>query len=169
MSWCRAADAIVVWVRELRDHKWLAVRALLVGWAALLALWIITVRLVFLDDWLFARGLADVRSFWPDPTRPFFHFLIGGGVNAAAGWIVGRLHREYRASMVLLFFTSLLVISDLPRFIPAAMHAWGPGHGRFWGIVTLDFIFMRLPIVAAGIWGVRGADGEPVRRTTHGT
>jgi hypothetical protein len=155
---------IVAWAGDVRDHKWLAMRALLVGWAALIGLWIIAGRLVYLDDWLFVRGLADIRSFWPDPRRPFFHFLIGGGVNAAAGWIVGRFHREYRTAMVLLFFISLLMISDLPRFIPAAIAAWGPGHERFWGIVTLDFIFMRLPIIAAGIWGVRdlpeGAIGE---------
>lgn len=147
-------DLIRTWMREIRDHKWLAVRAILVGWAALFALWIITGRLVFLDDWLFVRGIADLRRFWPDPRHPFFHFLIGGAVNAAAAWIVGRFHREYRASMVLAFFVSLLVISDLPEFIPAAIAAWGPGHERFWGIVTLDLIFMRLPMVAVAVWGV---------------
>jgi len=146
---------IASWIRDIRDHKWLALRAVAVGWAALIALWIVTVRLAFLDEWLFARGLADVRSFWPDPRRPFFHFLIGGIVNGLAGWIVGRFHRQYRAAMVLLFFISLLAVSDLPRFIPAAIANWGAGHARFWEIVTADFIFMRLPVIAAGIWGVR--------------
>jgi hypothetical protein len=145
---------IRTWLREICDHKWLAGRAILVGWAALFGLWILTVRLVFLDDWLFVRGIADLRRYWPDPRQPFFHFLIGGAVNAAAAWIVGRFHREYRASMVLAFFVSLLAISDLPEFIPAAIDAWGPGHERFWGIITLDFIFMRLPIVAVAVCGV---------------
>jgi len=91
---------IVTWARGIRDHKWLTVRAILVGWAALFGLWIVTGRLVYLDEWLFVTGVADVRSFWP-------------------------------------------------------------GHERFWGIVTLDFIFMRLPIVAVGIWGVRDLRREP--------
>ena len=150
---------IVTWARDIRDHKWLAARAILVGRAALFGLWIVTGRLVYLDDWLFVTGVADIRSFWPDPRHPFFHFLIGGCVNAAAAWIVGRFHREYSTSMVLVFFASLLVISDLPQLIPAALASWGPGHERFWGIITLDFIFMRLSIVAVGIWGVRAASG----------
>jgi hypothetical protein len=62
--------------------------------------------------------------------------------------------------MVLVFVASLLLISDLPKFIPAAISAWGPGHERFWGLVTLDFIFMRLPILAVGIGGVRGLPDE---------
>ena len=153
---------IATWVREIRDHKWLAMRAILVGWTALVVLWILIGRLVYLDDWLFVTGLADLRSFWPDPRHPFFHFLIGGGVNAAAAWIVARFHREYRTTMVLVFFISLLVISDLPQFIPAAIAAWEPGHERFWGIVILDFIFMRLPIVAVGIGSVWNLRREPL-------
>ena len=85
-------------------------------------------------------------------------------VNAATGWILGRSCREYRVAMVVLFFVSLLVISDLPRFIPAAIAAWEPGHERFWVVVTADFIFMRLPIVAAGTWGVRDSSGEFTRQ-----
>jgi hypothetical protein len=149
----RPNAVIASWARDVRDHKWLAVRAILVGWAALIVLWLVTVRLVNLDDWLFARGLADLRAFWPDPRRPFFHFLIGGLVNAAAAWIVGRFHRAYWTPMVLVFFASL-VIYDLTRFIPAAMASWSSG--RFWGIVTLDILFMRLPMIAVALWGVRG-------------
>ena len=156
---------LVKWARDISDHKLLAVRAILVGWAALFGLWIVTGRLVYLDDWLFVTGIADVRSFWPDPRHPFFHFLIGGSVNAAAGWIVGRSHREYRVAMVLLFFASILLISDLPQFIPAAIASWGPGHERFWGIVTLDFILMRLPIIAAGIWGVRDLHAASIEQS----
>jgi hypothetical protein len=143
------------WIRDIRDHKWLAVRAVALGWAALIGLWLLTIRLVALDDWLLARGVADIRRYWPDPTRPLFHFIIGGCVNALAGWIVGTFHRKYRAAMVLVFFLSVLVIWDLPRFVPAAIASLRPGQGRFWAIVVADFVFMRLPIVAAGIWGVR--------------
>jgi hypothetical protein len=161
MLYTVVSPMIVSLAHDVYDHKWLALRAILVGWAALIGLWIITGRLAYLDDWLFVTGITDIRRFWPDPRHPFFHFLIGGGVNAAAAWIVGCFHREHWASMVLVFFVSLLMISDLPRFIPAAVSAWGPGHERFWGIVTLDFIFMRLPIIAVGIWGLRHL---PLRR-----
>ena len=148
----RLTAVMTSWARDIRDHKWLAVRAILVGWAALIVLWVVTFFLFNLDDWLFARGMADLRAFWPDPRRPFFHFLIGGLVNAAAAWIVGRFHREHWTPMVLVFFASLLIY-DLTQFTPAA--AFGPGRGRFWGIITLDFLFMRLPMVAVALWGVR--------------
>ncbi len=137
------------------------------GWLASWTLWILTFQLLSLDDWLFVRGVADIRSFWPDPRQPLFHFLIGGGVNAANGWIVGRYRREHRVPFVLLFFMSLLAISDLPRFIPAAVAAWEPGHERFWSIVTLDFILLRLPIVVAGIWGVRDVPGRLTCEAAH--
>jgi hypothetical protein len=151
---------IQTWLREIADHKWLALRAVLLGWAALWILWILTFQLVSLDYWLFARGVADIRSLWPDPRQPVLHFFIGGAVNAVVGWIVGRFHREHRVPFVLLFFISLLAISDLPRFIPAAVAAWGPGHERLWTIVPLDFILLRLPIVVAGIWAVRDLRGR---------
>ncbi len=150
---------VVSWTRDIRDHKWLAVRAILVGWAALIVLWLVTVRLVNLDDWLLARGIADLRSYWPDPRRSFFHFLIGGVVNAAAAWIVGRFHRKYWTPMVLAFIASL-AIYDLTRFIPAAMASWSSG--RFWGIVTLDVLLMRLPMVAVALWGGRGWRRAPL-------
>jgi hypothetical protein len=142
------------WLRQIRDHRWLAVRALVVGWTALLLFWVVVARLMRLDDWLFMGGIVNIRPWWPDPARnPFVHVAVGAAVNAAAGWLVGRFHRDHRTSMVLLFFISLLLISDLPRFIPATMASWGDG--LFWGIVATDFTFMRLPILVAGIWGVR--------------
>ena len=149
--------SVATWLKDIRDNPGLAVRSAAVGWIALWVLWgVVAPWLVRFDDWLFVRGVADIRDFWPDPRAPFFHFLIGGGFNAAVGWFVGRVARDHQTPMVLLFFVSVLVISDLPRFVPAALAALGPGHGRFWGIVVLDFVFLRLPIVAAGIGGVGG-------------
>ena len=146
------------WFREIRDRKWLAVRALVVGWTSLSLFWTIVVWLMPLDDWLFMGGIVNIRPWWPDPARnPFVHVAVGAAVSAAAGWCVGRFDRDHRTSMVFLFFISLLLVGDLPRFIRAAMASWG--NGLFWGIVAVDFIFMRLPILVAGIWSVRDRRG----------
>jgi hypothetical protein len=147
------------WLHEIRDHKWLAARALVVGWIVLFVVRVMVLRLVDLDDWLFVRGVIDIRPWWPDARNPIPHFLIGAGSHAAVGWTVGHFHREHRIPMVLIFFISLLLILDLPRFVPAAMASFG--NGGFWVIVALDFMFLRLPIVVAGIWGVRGRRVEP--------
>jgi len=143
-------------LREIRKHRWLALRAVVVGWAAWWVLWIVASWLVLdFDDWLFVGGVGDIRWFWRILRTPIFHVLVGAAVAAGTGFAVGRSDRAHRVPMVLLFFSTLMFVGDLPRFIPAALGEFGPGHGRFWWIVALDFVFMRVPIVMAGIWGVR--------------
>ena len=92
-------------VHDIRHHPLLTVRALTSGWVALLLLWaLLAMRLAHIDDWLFAAGLADIRTFWRGGSAPFPHLSIGGVLNASAGWLVGRLHRRYNAAMVSAFF-----------------------------------------------------------------
>jgi hypothetical protein len=148
---------VLTWLREIREHRWLALRAIVVGWVAWWVLWIVASWLVLdFDDWLFVGGVADIRWFWRILRTPFFHILVGAAVAAGTGWLVGRSDREHRVPMVLLFFISHMIIGDLPRFIPAALTAFGPGQGRLWWIVVSDFVFMRVPIVMAGICLTRG-------------
>ena len=147
---------VLTWLREIRKHRWLALRAVVVGWTAWWVLWIVASWLVVdFDDWLFVGGVGDIRWFWRILRRPIFHVLGGAAVAAGTGLAVGRSAGAHRVPMVLLFFSTLMIIGDLPRFIPAALAEFGAGHGRFWWIVALDFFFMRMPIVMAGIWGVR--------------
>jgi hypothetical protein len=147
---------VLTWLREIREHRWLALRAVVVGWIAWWVLWIAASWLVLdFDDWLFVGGVVDIRWFWRILRTPVFHVLVGAAVAAGTGLAVGLTDREHRVPMVLLFFISQMIIGDLPRFIPAALTALGPGQGRFWWIVASDFIFMRVPIVITGIWGVQ--------------
>src|SRR5438128_2671831 len=140
-----AMHALAFSCQEIRQHKLLALRAVLTGGVALVLLWgFLALRLANLDDWLFVTGLADIRHFWKGGRAPFSHFLIGGSLNFVAGWIVGRLHREHRTAMVAVFFVSLLLVADLPRVLPAALEA---SHSlealaHFVGIALLDFVFL---------------------------
>jgi hypothetical protein len=144
---------------EVRQNKLLCVRAVLVGSAAMLLAWtLFAQQLADLDDWLFVTGLADIRAFWRGGRASFSHFVIGAGLNFMVGWIVGRTHRGHHGAMLWSFFVALIVLVDLPRVLPAAIEAVQTSNGaftRFFGIGLADFIFLRLPILAGGIWCVR--------------
>ena len=141
------------WLREIRDHKWLAARAILVGSLAFVMVAWLVLWLANLDEWLWVRGLVDIRPWWPDVRRPVWHVVIGGGASALAGWIVGHFHRQHRTAFVLLYGVFVLVVLDLHRFIPAAMVSFRQGH--FWMSMAGEFVFFRLPIFVGGIWLVR--------------
>src|SRR5262245_64427948 len=105
-------------VHDIRHHPLLTVRALISGWVALLLLWaLLAMRLAHIDDWLFAAGLADIRTFWRGGAAPLPHLLIGGVLNASAGWLVGRLHRRYNAGLGGAFFVSFVPTSGARRVI----------------------------------------------------
>lgn len=68
--------------QDIRQHKLLALRAVVVGNVVLFLVWgIFALRLANLDDWLFVTGILDVRNFWKGGRAAFSHFLIGGGLN----------------------------------------------------------------------------------------
>jgi hypothetical protein len=152
---------------DIRQHKLLALRAVLTGTISILLLWaLFAMRLAKLDDWLYLTGLADIRHVWRGGTSNFSHFLIGGSINFTVGWIVGRLHRNHCNAMVSAFFIFLLLVFDLPRVIPAALSALSNSatFASFIGVASIDFIFLRLPILAGGICAVRSRP-KPGSRT----
>jgi hypothetical protein len=55
----------------------------------------------------------------------------------------------------MLYCFSVLLVLDLPRFIPAVMTSGRDG--AFWVIVIVDLLCLRLPIVLGGIWSVSEA------------
>ena len=143
---------------DIRAHKWLALRAILTGWAAFVAMALYLARpLADLDFWLYAIGWADIRVWWMGGQTPLAHFLIGGLLMLITGYIVGRLHREHRTAMVLVFFLSLTIGYDLPRVVITVLSIWNDVDRlvAFVAIASVDFVFLRLPILAGGIWGIR--------------
>lgn len=125
----RITTALGRWAREIDDHRWMAVRALIVGWIALFVVRSIVIWLVNLDTWLFVRGLIDVRSWWPDSSNPVPHLVIGAAGHAAMGWAVGYFHREHRRAIAL-----LLVGVAPPR--PSAFHSRRHDVRQEWGLLA---------------------------------
>jgi hypothetical protein len=114
-------------VREIRGHKWIAARALVLGWA----IWVLFVMLIFpyltrffLDGsfsvFIEPRDpIATVMTIVSAPIgvqqnvdRPFSNvlaFVLPFIVWVTCGWLVARFHRAQRTSVVLLFAASILV------------------------------------------------------------
>jgi hypothetical protein len=106
--------------RDVWSHKWLALRAIAVGWIA-------------------SYGLAKI--YWVALTMPLPATVVGpqpatllnslvlisvmhtAMARASAGWRVGRLHRPLRMAMVLMFLSSLLAL-DLPWLLRRAADAF---------------------------------------------
>jgi hypothetical protein len=145
--------------QDIRQHKLLALRAVIVGNVLLFLVWgIFALRLADLDDWLFVTGLIDIRYFWRGGSAAFSHFLIGGGLNFFVGWIVGRTHLQHRTAMVSAFFISLVLIFDLTRVLLPFIEATRKSVEAFSHFVSIgfvDFVFLRLPILVGGICCVR--------------
>ena len=130
--WRQVLKAIPIsFFKEIWGHKWIAARALLIGWA----LWIlyITTILRLLTPYFIGSGFG-VAITLSDPidtiftilsapigvqaglNRPFsfvFGVLLPFVVWALCGWIVARLHRGHQTGVVLLFAGSILLMEIL--------------------------------------------------------
>lgn len=110
--WRQVVMAIVVGsYQDIRAHKLLAFRAAASGWAVLWAFGLLFYRLSHFDEWLFVRGIAEVRWWWPN--EPIPDLVVGSIGGVCCGWIVARFRRP---SMLLMCVALLLLwnVSWLP-------------------------------------------------------
>jgi hypothetical protein len=96
--WRQVATSIVsIWVGTIRDHKLLALRAVLTGWAIWALLFVV-------------RELLQTSALQADWT-PTVIALIRYSSWMVIGWAIGMLHRPYHAAMVLAYMAFLIVMS----------------------------------------------------------
>lgn len=95
---------------QVRGHKLLTVRAVIVGWATLYISWYAVNLPVYklYARVLMTRGLPPPWFWWQHfYTSPLMFLpLIGGFLS---GWVVARLHRTHRTAMVLAYLTTILL------------------------------------------------------------
>ena len=129
--WRQAMKAIPVSVlREIRAHKPIAARALLMGWT----MWILAGALIFPLAFIGTnvgysfQPLHLIGSAWSFMWMPVlgvwnFHrsvsFVFGVAVllplfvGSICGWLLARFHRDHRTGVVLLFASTILLIDLL--------------------------------------------------------
>jgi hypothetical protein len=155
--WKQVLIAIVVdFGKEVRAHKLLALRALVVGWIALDVL----LRWVENPWWRFAGRVLLPRGLIPSPYWWHHYYLYPALLipcifAGASGWIVGRCHRAHREAMVVVYLLSVQLwlfcqgggfrlVEDVlgnRRFLPYLL-SW-----------VANFIFITIAILLGGLWG----------------
>ena len=105
-------------VEELRSHKVHAIRAVLIGWLALVAtMWLISVLRYTLS--VVANGGVDVAGYWIVLPTSYYtwtwkyrpYLTLGGNAVAeiVSGWIVGRFIAQRSGLMLMALTASVLL------------------------------------------------------------
>jgi hypothetical protein len=134
--WRQVVAAIALGAcQDVRDHTWLAGRAVLTGYGFL-----------YLYYGLLISPLMDPGYFWtlpPGIRGPMFIVLSGVVPMAAMGWLVGRLHRSHLAAAVLAVTVFVFLPLNFPELARKVANALD--HSRYVPALAAD---VRLSIVA---------------------
>ena len=159
--WKQVLIAIAVEAgRDIRLHKLLVVRALVIGFGAL-----------SLFSWLLTRLALNVLAPAVPPSWFAYHPVFPRGVELAAAllmcvstfgssWIVARLHRAHLAATLLVYFASFVaygvaLVASVPQRIPYHSYAYNLST---WVAVTALY---SACVVAGGV----SASERPSRQT----
>ena len=138
--WNQVIAAFVVnFGREVRSHPVLASRAVAVVWS----IW-------YLWGFVFRSSLQKLTIPLP-PVIGLMWLLVGCGAWAACGWIVARMHREHKTTMVLVFAVSVL-FWKLPWF--CQVFADTVGNVRYGPYLLNDFLGLVLTFVSILLGGL---------------
>lgn len=155
--WRQVLIAVLIGcVSQVRRHKLLTVRAVIVGWAA----WYISWYAVNLPVYkLYAKVLAVLGlhpSFllWRQPyTYPLLFLPLVGGF--LSGWLVARLHRTHQTAMVLAYLTTVLLYS-FPEWLRLTVDSFS--NSRFLPYLLVHALTYSLLTVGILLGGLRHSE-----------
>jgi hypothetical protein len=127
--WRQALAAIALLaIKDIRRHKLLTIRSLMIGWAVVLTgygpLYLVVKRFYTFQR---VRPLLGTPNSLQEFDRQFWIFLMGAlmlmllgnlVIGTLSGWLVARFHRAIGKASVLLLTTSVIVsgLALFPRF-----------------------------------------------------
>ena len=176
--WRQTLIAVIVGaVTDIRGHKWLAVRAVAVGFTVYLlsafpilwlSQWLSSMRnapLIWVQNWLLENGHDSLR-FWSFQLIPFWvpEGLVYIGA-ALSGWVVARLSSKHAAGMVGVYGASALLFEFLQVFVFLLLD--GGRHPTPNSVLVVSALLMArrravgipLSILVGGLCGAR-PDGD---------
>ena len=151
--WKQVLAALLVnFYRELCSHPLLALRAAATVWSV----W-------YLYGFVFGSSLHQLLI--PLPPATGFMWLVAGCIGwAGIGWIVARLHRKHKATMLLVFAISV-AMCRLPWFYTLLIDALGNVRYRPYLLNEfLELILTFIGILLGGLWAVTGETGASARK-----
>jgi hypothetical protein len=164
--WRQVVAAILVGVmRDLRDHKLLAIRAVAIGW-------LLTVLFSFPLNWMSSAVRAKLFEWLVDTGRTSFWWVFWSGqlpyallacvACAISGWIIARLHQGHAVAMVSVF-AAVVAVADYGQA------SWMLSRPAFPPMPQLAVILWLLLLIGppisigiGGLWALR-ADGNTTR------
>jgi len=165
--WQLLAIVVVASWLDARRHPWLALRAVAIGFVALM-IYLGAVKLIGRVIVVLLNGGYYIGSHWltlshPPGPRPPYDVLIVLAINALgfflSGWSIVRLHRAHGIAMAIPF----LILTTLMALVPLAIVAMDTGPGlktmpvrEFVG--TFGMLFLSIPggILLGGLLGLPG-------------
>ena len=161
-------------VADVAAHKLLALRALALGWSALLILFqfggplLSEMRMALFRQWGSTLwGESEVlRQLWVYYGIPFV--LVSCTIFTAIGWMVGHLHRRHLPGIVAVFSATLLIPAtfqalEIRRLLGTELWpGWGWGSFR-WALLfqgVLMSVAYPLCVLIGGLCGAHSDDGH---------
>ncbi len=149
--WRQTLSAVAVYsTSQIREHKWLTVRAIATG----LGIWVVFNNML----------LKGVLQPWMDTTAlRVAYLLLGYVIWMANGWLIARLHRPYPTAMVLAYVVWSTVAS-VPVIGPLVVGALADPSVRpslAWEVAARSVTL--LSIMAGGMLAVRRDRARAIR------
>ena len=142
---------------EVRDHKLLATRAVLVGLAAMWAFGAVA-RFVLQIFWVLTSGGVYIGGHWVRLDygwfryRMYIAFLLTLLGSAGSGWIVGRFHRNHHTPMVFAFAISVVLGALVEILIQVSVVGWTISPlVRYPQTLVLWFVLAPISIIFGGV------------------
>jgi len=153
--WKQAAAAVSVYpFSQILAHKWLAVRAIAIGYA----IWFVfnaTLLKGVIRPWMGMDSTFDRATY----------FLLAYTLWLANGWIIAKLHRPYSTAMVLAYVLWAIAASVQPVYavVMTTLDGSTDGSALAW---TVTARIVTLLMLMSG--GVLCTYRDQLRRTSHG-
>lgn len=149
---------------DIRGHKLLAVRAVLVGFASMWAFSALA-RFSLQILWALSSGGVYVGGYWIRLDYSWTRhardiaFLLTSMGSAGSGWIVGRFHRDHQASMVVAFLVSVVLAAAVQLVLVVRLVGWAIRPlSQYPLMVLLFFVAVPISILLGGLWGAGSDD-----------
>ena len=137
--------------RDMWHYRWLAARALVVGWAALLA-YSVLVDQVWGSSELFLTGVTRTHLGSARSVLQSAYLLLAVPGGAAIGWLLSRCHRTRGAAAVVVF-VAFLLLWRLPWLLTLLANAFE--HPRFLHALLMSSVgtaLLSTSILVVGLW-----------------
>jgi len=153
--WRQVLMAVLVGCgKEIRTHKLLAARAVIIGWAA-------SILSVYLIDGplyrLYFRALGLAGGLWWQHYYTYPLVLIPCIGGFLSGWVVARFHRTHRVAMVFTYVVFVL-LTGFPEFLRLATNSFS--NFRFLPYLSVYSLTESLFVVSILFGGLRGTHTE---------